>query len=71
MSSGWPTRRSGICSAAAWWKSSTDIFSRSAVAAVISVAMKPGAIALTVTPNGPSSIASVLVKPCIPAFAAA
>ena len=32
--------------------------------------MNPGAIALTVTPNGPSSIASVLVKPCRPALAA-
>ena len=43
---------------------------RAAVAAVMSVAMKPGAIALTVTPNGPSSIARVLVKPCRPALAA-
>ncbi len=41
------------------------------MAAVISVAMNPGAIALTVTPNGPSSIARVLVNPCIPALAAA
>ena len=71
MSSGWPTRRSGICSLAARWKSSTDIFSRAAVAAVISVAMNPGAMALTVTPNGPSSMARVLVNPCIPALAAA
>jgi len=44
---------------------------RLAVLAVISVSMKPGAMALTVTPNLPSSIASVLVNPCRPAFAAA
>ena len=37
---------------------------------VMSVAMKPGAMALTVTPNLPSSIARVLVKPCRPALAA-
>jgi hypothetical protein len=37
---------------------------RSAVALVISVSMKPGAIALAVTPNLPSSMAKVLVKPC-------
>ena len=36
---------------------------RAAVSAVISVSMKPGAIALTVTPYFPSSIASVLVNP--------
>ncbi len=40
------------------------------MAAVISVSMKPGAIALAVTPNFPSSIARVLVKPCMPALAA-
>ena len=43
---------------------------RAAVAAVMSVAMKPGATALAVTPNWPSSMASVLVKPCMPALAA-
>ena len=42
---------------------------RSAVALVIAVSMKPGAIALAVTPNGPSSMASVLVRPCRPALA--
>ncbi len=36
----------------------------------MSVWMKPGAIALAVTPNLPSSIASVLVKPWMPALAA-
>jgi len=36
-----------------------------------SVAMYPGAIALTVTPNLPSSLDSVLVKPRSPALAAA
>ena len=43
---------------------------RSAVSRSMSVAMMPGAIAFTVTPNGPSSIASVLVNPCSPALAA-
>ena len=43
---------------------------RSAVSAVISVSMKPGAMALAVTPNLPSSMARVLVKPCMPALAA-
>ena len=42
---------------------------RSAVALVIAVSMNPGAIALAVIPNGPSSIASVFVKPCRPALA--
>ena len=42
---------------------------RAAVAAVMSVTMNPGAIALAVIPNWPSSIASVLVKPCRPALA--
>jgi hypothetical protein len=36
--------------------------SRAAVAAVMSVTMKPGATALMVTPKGPSSMASVLVN---------
>ena len=45
--------------------------SRSAVARVISVTMKPGAMALAVTPNLPSSMARVFVKPAMPAFAAA
>ena len=40
------------------------------MAAVISVSMNPGAIALAVTPNLPSSMASVLVNPCMPALAA-
>src|SRR5205823_9881081 len=39
---------------------------RAAVAAVMSVAMKPGATALAVMPNLPSSLARVLVKPCRP-----
>jgi len=42
---------------------------RSAVAFVISVSMNPGAMAFTVTPNRPSSMARVLVSPCRPAFA--
>ena len=44
---------------------------RVAVACVISVSTKPGAIALAVTPNLPSSSARVLVKPIKPALAAA
>ena len=51
-------------------KSSKETPIRSAVALVISVWMKPGATALAVTPNLPSSIARVLVKPCSPALAA-
>jgi len=39
-------------------------------AAVMSVAMNPGATALAVIPNWPNSMARVLVKPCRPAFAA-
>ncbi len=70
MSSGWPTRPTGILDAAAFWKSSKSMPTLAAVAAVMSVAMNPGAIALAVTPNLPSSIASVLVKPCMPALAA-
>ena len=70
-SSGTPTRRTGVSAARAAWNSSKSTPRRAAVAAVISVTMKPGATALAVTPNGPSSIESVFVKPCIPAFAAA
>ena len=65
-----PTRRTGICVAAAFLKSSNAMPTRAAVAAVMSVAMNPGATALAVMPNWPSSIASVLVKPCRPALAA-
>lgn len=70
MSSGSPTRATGIWVAAAALKSSKPMPTRSAVALVISVAMKPGATALAVTPNLPSSLARVLVKPCRPALAA-
>ena len=69
-SPGWPTRRTGIWPAAAAWKSSKPMPTRAAVEAVMSVTMKPGATAFAVMPNGPSSMASVLVKPCIPALAA-
>ena len=44
---------------------------RAAVCRVMSVAMKPGATALAVTLNRPSSMARVLVNPCSPALAAA
>lgn len=70
MSSGLPTRWTGIWVAAAAWNSSKPIPTRSAVAAVMSVTMKPGATAFAVTPNLPSSNARVLVKPCRPALAA-
>ena len=69
-SSGWPTRRTGIWPAAAAWKSSKGTPILAAVAAVMSVTMKPGATALAVIPNWPSSIARVLVNPCRPALAA-
>ena len=58
-SAGWPTRPTGVCLAAPARKSSNDTPIRSAVAAVMSVWMKPGATALAVTPNLPSSMASV------------
>lgn len=70
MSSGRPTRWTGICEAAPACSSSKPTPMRAAVWAVISVAMKPGATALAVTPNLPSSMARVLVKPCRPALAA-
>jgi hypothetical protein len=44
--------------------------SRVAVASVMAVSMNPGAIEFAVIPKGPSSIASVRVKPCMPALAA-
>ena len=53
-----------------FWNSSKSMPIRAAVAAVMSVAMKPGATALAVMPNLPSSMARVLVNPCIPALAA-
>ena len=67
---GCPIRRTGTRSAAAFWKTSNEMPTRSAVAAVMSVAMKPGATALAVIPNWPSSMARVLVNPCRPALAA-
>jgi hypothetical protein len=69
MSAGCPTRPTGISLTAAATKSSKGTPIRSAVARVISVSMKPGAMAFAVTPNLPSSMASVLVKPCRPALA--
>ena len=65
-----PTRRTGTWDAAAARKSSNVMPSRAAVAAVMSVAMNPGATAFAVMPNWPSSMARVLVKPCMPALAA-
>jgi hypothetical protein len=43
----------------------------SVIARVISVSINPGAIAFTVMPNCPSSIASVFAKPNKAAFEAA
>lgn len=71
MSSGKPTRWTGIWVAAAAWNSSKPMPTRAAVCAVISVTMKPGATALAVMPNLPSSLARVLVKPWRPALTAA
>src|SRR5690606_3534475 len=56
MASGLPAGPAGIVLTAALVKSSKDIRTRSAVALVMSVAMKPGAMAFTVIPNLPSSI---------------
>ncbi|SKX89268.1 Uncharacterised protein [Mycobacteroides abscessus subsp. abscessus] len=70
MSSGFPVRATGIAAALAFLSSSKSTPIRAAVAAVMSVSMNPGAMALAVTPNLPNSIASVLVKPCMPALAA-
>lgn len=69
MSSGRPPLRTGMVLAYRSVNSSKVMPMRSAVASVISVAMKPGATQLAVTPNGPSSIASVLVNACRPALA--
>ncbi len=68
-SSGWPTRRSGTWAETASMNCSNGMPMRSAVCCVIAVAMNPGATQLTLTLNGPSSIASVFVIPCRPAFA--
>ena len=60
-SSGVPPRRRGICSAQAFFTSSGS-------ALVISVMMKPGAMALWRILRTPISLAADLVKPMIPAF---
>ena len=70
-SSGCPARRSGTCADAASANCSNGTPTRSAVWRVMSVTMKPGATQFTFTLNGPSSIASVFVIPCSPAFAVA
>ena len=68
-SSGLPVRRTGVFLAALALNSSQSIPMRSAVCCVMRVSMNPGATALTLIPNGPSSMASVRVKPCKPALA--
>src|SRR6266568_5035638 len=67
-SRGCPTRRTGIILTASAILSSGSNPMRRAVVRVISVSIKPGATALTVMPNCPSSTASVRVKPCKPAI---
>ena len=63
MSSGRPMRPSGA--AAAIWSPNTRN-----VSAIILVSNGPGAIALTVIPRGPSSLASARVSWCRPALLA-
>ena len=53
-----------------WWPAVAS-WAASGMAAVISVAMKPGATALTVTPREASSLARDLVMPMRPALLAA
>jgi len=62
-SSGVPMRRTGIRSAALLTNSTHGTLIRSAVVRVVSVAMNPGATALAVIWNGPSSMAKILVSP--------
>ena len=71
MSSGWPTRRTGVWAAITFCSFSNFTPYRAALSAVMSLTIYPGATALTVIPSGPSSIASVRVKPSMPAFVAA
>src|SRR5439155_25196944 len=70
MSAGSEGRPSGAAAAAAARSSSGVMPIRRAVSSVIAVTTKPGATALTVRLYGPSSIASVAVRPWMPAFAA-
>ena len=57
ISSGTPTRRKGVIASMRSRKPGWAIWSR-----VKSVAVKPGATALTRTPSGPTSVARPLVK---------
>jgi len=70
-SSGRPNRPSEI-SASVTWRISSGMPTScpGCFAAVIRVSMNPGATALTLIPNGPSSRASVLVVAAIAPFAA-
>src|SRR5699024_7468146 len=63
-SSGRPVRPAGTAPRAA-------CLAASGMAAVISVSMKPGATALTVTPRAANSLARLLVRPISPALLAA
>ena len=66
MSSGRPTRRTGVSDA--WW--STPSPSRPLLSdwRSIGVSMNPGGIVLTVIPFGPNSSARDLVRPITPAL---
>ena len=66
-----PARCTGIVAARSATYSSQSRPVRAAVALVMSVATEPGTTALAVTPNFPSSMARVLMKPCSPASAVA
>ena len=62
-SSGVPRRSTGVSSARAALSSAVKL-------AIMSVSITPGATQFTVMPEGPSSLASALVRPITPAFAA-
>jgi hypothetical protein len=70
MSSTRPKRLKGMFLANRSFISSMDIPTLSAASLVISVSIQPGATALTLMLNRPSSSASVRAIACRPAFAA-
>ncbi len=65
MSCGAPIRPTGV-----WRTMPVIVSSRSAERFRIGVSINPGAMALTVIPLEPSSSASALLKPAMPALAA-
>src|ERR671916_248224 len=66
MSSGRPTRRTGVSDA--WWLTVLPSRPLSAERRNIGVSMNPGGIVFTVMPLGPNSSANDLVRPIMPAF---